>query len=263
MSGTAPPPALVIHAGFHKTGTSSVQDFLRRNRDALAPQLSIALREDLAAAATTPVTYARVPLPWRRRAFSRAFERWLAARSIDRPLLVSWEGLSGLMPGHRRISGRMIRDYRAAVPLARTMARAAARTHPGLPVHFVYTLRDAEDWGTSVHGHILRSRRLRLDEATFTARLRPPGETVARLRRAVAPATLTCLDLETAGRDRLGPAGPLLALAGVGDEARAQLPDAQRTNRGDPPERRAAYLAHNRSLRGAALRRAKRALGGR
>ena len=34
---------ILIHAGFHKTGTTSVQAALRRNREALAPWLRLRL----------------------------------------------------------------------------------------------------------------------------------------------------------------------------------------------------------------------------
>jgi hypothetical protein len=30
---------VIVHAGYHKTGTTSLQDFLHRNRAALAPHL--------------------------------------------------------------------------------------------------------------------------------------------------------------------------------------------------------------------------------
>ena len=38
------PRKIVIHAGFHKTGTSSVQAVLRANRKALMPSVAIRLK---------------------------------------------------------------------------------------------------------------------------------------------------------------------------------------------------------------------------
>ena len=38
------PARIVLHTGFHKTGTSTVQAFLRTNRKALLPVLAIRLK---------------------------------------------------------------------------------------------------------------------------------------------------------------------------------------------------------------------------
>ena len=38
---------IVLHAGFHKTGTTTVQNALKTNRSTLAPEIHILLKNDL------------------------------------------------------------------------------------------------------------------------------------------------------------------------------------------------------------------------
>jgi hypothetical protein len=41
------PRRVILHAGFHKTGTTSVQEFLRANRSALKKHVAIRLKPQM------------------------------------------------------------------------------------------------------------------------------------------------------------------------------------------------------------------------
>ncbi|WP_085878261.1 hypothetical protein [Roseisalinus antarcticus] len=252
-----------VHAGFHKTGTSSLQDYLRRHRARLAADLRIALPEDMAGPVAAGLACGRAPLAWRRRRFGRALAAWFACQPRDgRPLFMSWEGFAGLMPGHRDALGRTVRTYGMALPMARAILNAALRgIGPETRVSFLYTTRDQASWARSVHGHILRSRRLTEDEARFRHRLAPLGPTLAALLAGL-PVPVHEIMLEEAARHRLGPAGPALMIAGLPEARLAALPRAPVTNRGDGADLRAAYLSMNRKTRDRpALAQAKAAMG--
>jgi hypothetical protein len=105
---TAP---ILIHAGFHKTGTSTVQKFLQHNRPALNPHMALGLKwkmKDILHAARGFSTW-RDPVTLMK--FTRRFDAFVAAHYgvKRRGLFLSAEELCGHMPGRGDL-----RDYSAA-----------------------------------------------------------------------------------------------------------------------------------------------------
>ena len=256
---------VVVHPGFHKTGTSSLQSWLGQNRRALKPYLSFYGKADFLSAGSAARTYGQKPYPWRLRAFRRSFDRFLV-KIPDAPVIVlSRETFSGSMPGHRRFPGRLIRNYRdVAVPLGRQII-AALQTRFGAEVQitFLYTLRDRESWIRSVYGHLLRSIHLREDYDTFRARFpdlidpRAEAEAIAKALGVAAH----FVKLEDVGHRREGPASAVLDLLGVPQDVRDRLPAATRANSGQTLALEAEFLAMNRASRDkAALKAAKDAM---
>ena len=101
---------IVVHAGFHKTGTSSVQAALAAHRAALGPRFLVqtaALSRPLAAVGRAALATSVEPsaLPGLRNALAL----WLGGLRSHQGLLISCEDLVGHMPGRL---GRM--DYAAA-----------------------------------------------------------------------------------------------------------------------------------------------------
>ena len=256
---------VIVHPGFHKTGTSSLQSWLGQNRRALKPYLSFYGKADFMAAGSAARIYGQKPYPWRLRAFRSMFDRFLA-RIPDAPVIVlSRETFSGSMPGHRRFPNRLIRDYRSvAVPLGQQIIAALrARFGPEVKITFLYTLRDRESWIRSVYGHLLRSIHLREDYDRFRARfpdlidLRAEAEAIAKALGVDA----RFVTLEETGPRRLGPASAVLDLVGVPQQVRDRLPPAVRANTGQTPAMEAEFLAMNRASRDkAALKAAKDAM---
>lgn len=161
------PRAIVIHAGFHKTGTSSVQHMLRRNRATLKPHLAIRLKpqvKDLLHAARGYSTWGDQMTLWKLERRFKALVQSLPGMP-RRVLCLSAEELSGHMPGR----GDLV-DYRAAPVLAARYAAICAKLFPGVPVRFCYGTREAQSWLGSAWAEHVKSSSLTLDFDAFAAR---------------------------------------------------------------------------------------------
>lgn len=254
---------VIVHAGYHKTGTTSLQDFLSDNRAALSPWLSYYGKADFLGAGSAARIYAQRPFPWRLNRFRRLLRAFLADIPDAQTIVLSRETFSGGMPGHHRVGGGLMRSYFGpALKLARIIiAELRRRFGRDVEITFFYTVRDREAWIASVHGHLLRSIRLTDDFDTFRARfpaLASPAEEAQRMRGALSPVPVVTAALEDWADHREGPAGALLDLVGVPAEVRSGLTPARRSNAGQRPDLRAAMLDLNRSgLDKAALKAAK------
>ncbi|EPX79553.1 hypothetical protein Salmuc_05493 [Salipiger mucosus DSM 16094] len=253
---------MVVHAGFHKTGTSSVQTMLRGNRAALEPHLRILLKEDF-----EPLTEAARALSHRPsdealaavgRYAARLFRR--VAKDDPRPLLLSSEDLSGLLPGRRGVT-----DYGAApLVMAKLAENARYRFGAALDLAVCFSTRGAPDWLRSSWWQSLRSTRLTEDFDTYARRLAPAADmaaVVAEVQAALPDAQVTSVPLERSREMPQGPLTPLLDLAGLGQAVRDTLEVPGPVNA--QPEARLAevFLALNRSeLDDARLSEAKTAL---
>lgn len=211
------PRAIVIHAGFHKTGTSTIQHTLRQNRALLKPFMAIRLKpqmKDLLHAARGFSTW-RDPLTlWKvERRFS-ALLKGLPGMP-RRVLCVSAEELSGHMPGRGAL-----RDYSAAPVLAARYAAICANLFPNVPVHFCFGTRNADTWVRSAWAEHVKSAALTLEHDAFAqsypeaARL---DDVIDQTRSATGCAT-HAMPLE-AHNDV--PARPLLDLCGVPADVQA------------------------------------------
>jgi len=259
---------VIVHAGFHKTGTSSLQDYLRQNRALLAPHVSIHLKTDFKDAGNLARRYGLKPYSWRRRRFSRALRRYLAGVDDHPTVFLSWEGFSGVMPGHRRAITGTIRNFRrAGIPLARSIIREIHRRFGAdADIVFLYTLREREGWIESVWGHIVRSIRLTDDFPTFRAGfgdLIHLDEEAQKIAAAIAPVLVQLSWLkDTAGLPQ-GPASAALDMFGLPEDLRNALPPAKVTNRGNKADVRAECLRLNRTEKDdGVLKRKKDALVG-
>ena len=252
---------VLLHAGFHKTGTSTVQDCLRRNRDALAPYASIHLLADFPALARITRLSARFPGVVSLGAFRTAFRRFLAAvraeaaRSGVSASVISWEGFSGYVPGFRGI-----RDYATAEVLAGQMVRAAG---PETDLTLFYTTRDTDGWLSSAWRHHIVRNPLKDDFEAFGARLSDGfdlSRTVARIAEQTGEVPVIDVPLGDYRDHALGPAAALLDLLDVPDAMRANLRPATHRNASLPEPELAEMLARNRA-EGASrrLKREKRA----
>lgn len=251
-------PRVIVHAGFHKTGTSSAQEVLQTARTTLAPDVTVTLRADMVALCESARAYSADPGPaalgFVQYEAACLAEAWDAAGTY----LLSSEDLSGHMPGRRGL-----RDYGAAPALARAMTEAWRTLWPAADITLAYTTRAAKPWLASCYVQHLRATRITLDPQTYhdtyagSANL---AGVIASVAKAVPDAAVVPLALEEVGPDRLGPAGALLALAGVRDARRAPLPPARHVNVGLSLAGQRQFLAWNRSDRSdAEVRRLKTA----
>lgn len=247
----------LLHPGFHKTGTSSAQHFLAKNRAALAPHLQIVLLGALKPADKTARRFSKARDAASLVEFAAAFAGCLTRLDPDptRPLLLSCEGLSGDIPGRAGIA-----DYSAAVdlvPIAWEVLQRHGFARPTL--HF--SLRDPRDWLYSAWRHNIAATRLDMD---FDAYARAFGASadldgiVARVAAACPGAPVGISRLEDTRNARFGPATPLIAPFDLPEAVLGTLKPAGVVNRALPERLIAPLRALNRgALTGAALKAAK------
>lgn len=245
---------VIVHAGFHKTGTSSLQDYLRQNRRALNPYLAFYGKADFLKAGANARRYGQRPFPWRMWAFRRSLRRFLGGIP-DAPLIVlSRETFGGAMPGHRDWRGHLVSRYSdRAVPLLQTVKDELYRRFgPAVQIEILFTTREREDWLRSIYGHLVRSIHLTETYPQFRASFPDLVDLeveARRIGRALIPCQVHTARLEETGPTRAGPATAVLDLAGVPAKLRQRLPAAERANVGQPPEIEAKFLELNRSGR--------------
>lgn len=249
---------LIVHAGFHKTGTTSLQKTLRKNRAALRPYARIVLRSGI------------VPLCEAARAFSVSrsevdlglvkYEAALLAETLspNATVLVSSEDLAGHMPGRRGL-----RRYDATPRLMSALLYAVRAAQPNADVTLVFTTRAADPWLASCHAQNVRASRMVLSRRDYVRKFRHSADLdaiIGQTAQAVPETDIKRFALETCN-SALGPAQPLLDLAGVPKAVQDSLISLPRANTKPAPEQLRQLLALNRSdLSDAALKDAKRAL---
>lgn len=252
---------VILHAGFHKTGTSSVQATLRANRRRLKPHLRVILRPAMVAACDSARAYSISGDPLDLALFQ--YELAQLAEGWDvrdtRPVLISAEDLCGHMPGRHGLAG-----YDAAPQLMLTAAQTLAEIRPEARVEFIFTTRAAEPWLASCHAQHLRAMRMRLDRAEFARAWRGAADLpalVATIAQVLAPRAVHQAALEDCAHRRLGPLDPILDILALPDRLRAALVPQPPANRAPSPARQAELLRLNRSdLSDGELKRAKAAL---
>jgi hypothetical protein len=160
------PRRIVIHAGFHKTGTSSVQQALRQNRPVLKPYLRSLLKGQMQPLISAARGYSTWGDTLTLEKFRTRFRALLA--DLDpmprRVLCLSAEELSGHLPGRGEL-----RDYAVAPVLAATMAEVFATQYPHDQVTFFYSTRAPDAWLRSAYWEHVRSASLTLDWADYAA----------------------------------------------------------------------------------------------
>ncbi len=218
---------LIIHAGFHKTGTTSLQRTLRDNRDALKQHCNIHLKwkiRDLIHATRSYSTY-RDPLTLAK-VSRRADDYWKAQPTFkSRSLILSAEELAGHLPGREDTP-----DYRPMINNLREIVDAAtrrfAKTDQVPDIKIAMTTRQADKWVVSAYWEHVRSSRMTIDLEDFKTRVAPiadPRPLLADLTAALDPVPVIPLALEHWQSLPLGLAAPLLDLAEVPPKVRDRL----------------------------------------
>ncbi|MFT4716519.1 MAG: hypothetical protein ACI9ZD_000174 [Paracoccaceae bacterium] len=244
---------VIVHAGYHKCATTSLQDFLQVNKDALRPYLHYYGKADFLTAGAHARIYSQRPYLWRLWRFRRSLRTFLNHIETTETIVLSRETFSGSMPGHRKFSGAMMMGYAdAAKPLSQViLSELRRRFGKDVTVIFAYSTREKESWIASIHGHLLRSIRLLDDLTTFRARfpsLRAPAEEAAEMTAYLAPVQVMNIPIEEYTNHPEGPAAALLDLLSVPKSIRSSFKPAKRTNSGQNADARAQFLALNREI---------------
>lgn len=238
---------IVIHAGFHKTGTTSVQTMAARNAKLLAPHARVFLRDDFRAVTDAARAYS---MSQGADALDRVFDAAAGfLRKLDhsdpRPVALLSEDLSGHLPGRHSI-----RSYCAAPALMAQLAAACVeRFGESVEVTFHFSTRSAAPWFRSAYWQILRtSRRVEGPEdfARLFANAADFDSVTEAVAEAVDPFPVQVAMLEEIADMPQGPMTPILDLLDVPDDIRAQLDPGPPAN-SKPQGLDDVFLALNRT----------------
>lgn len=253
---------VLIHPGFHKTGTTTAQRLLQANREVIwkshALVLGWRIREILSAA--------RGYSTWRDEdtlsKFTLRFAAFIAELDLPagRGLVISAEELAGHMPGREKVP-----DYSALpVLMAEVTGVLEAAFGAALDLTFLVTTRAPEAWLDSAWAEHVKASRMVLERDAFCARFAPAAELsamAARLAEAVGPHRVVTAPLEESQAAPFGPAQPLLDLMAMTPHRRAMITPVPRHNARLAPEVLGEMLRLNRSdLDPEALLAAKKAV---
>ena len=241
---------IVIHAGFHKTGTTTVQAFLRANGPILWPVMAIGLRWQLRDVRAAARAFSSWRDPFSLARFGHRFGDYLQGLNLapGRKLCLSSEELAGHIPGHEHLV-----DYSATPQLMREIADVAqARFRDRLDLTFYFSTRAAADWIDSAYWERVKTARMVMDLEEFRARYRHAGDLapiVEAVRARVAPHPVVSTALEDTRDLALGPATPLVDLLDLTPARRAALKPHRTENARRSDEILHACLKINRSPR--------------
>lgn len=232
---------ILLHPGFHKTGTSSIQHLLWSNRETLAPQVGLVMLRHLKPVVKICAGFSKTRNPLALVDLADALQPALA--EIDTPdLVISCEGLAGHLPGWPGVV-----DYSAAPPTVAYVCGYLAERFPQAQVQVVLTIRTRDAWLYSTWRHHLLGHRLTLGRDEFAAQYAGAADLGAAARDVAGAVNcpVTSLQLEDMQAHPLGPGGALLDLLDL--PATVRIVPVGRDNAGPGAGLSERFLALNRS----------------
>lgn len=208
------PVHIIIHPGFHKTGTSALQHCLRLNRNALQTHARIWLLPQIKDGITICRKFAVSKDPSDLYDLQSAFETAFESYHGFKPLILSCEGLCGRTPGQDGVA-----DYNAALAMLPVLAQTLKQKFGDrLKLEFFFTLRQSKSWLCSAWRHNLLGTDLTLDWDSFQKEYAHAGalDTMAnQLAVALEPALCHKVWLEDYSDNRLGIAAALFDVLNI------------------------------------------------
>ena len=252
----------LLHLGFHKTGTTSMQGFLRRNHGVLRRHAAILLPQQTSELARWVWHLHMLDDDKVKQVIAEDIAGLLAGLDLSgRDLIVSNENLLGPMP---QANGRD--PYPHAPALLHLWCEALRALPQPLRPTLLLTTRSTQDWAVSIHAHLARKPsavRLAEDRDSFVARLAAHGTdtTLTTLARALPDLDIRLHDMADLATAPHGLAQPFMDFLHLSAAEQASLQPVGHENRAPAPEVTDRLVALNRSdLGDEALADAKRAL---
>lgn len=238
---------ILLHSGFHKTATSSMQHFLWLNRETLEPYFDLRMFRHMKPVVRLAAMYSRTRNPLDLvdmvGLLDDVFDEFPVRE--DRDLLISCEGLSGHFP-----AAQQVKDYSAVPVLMTYVAGYLVEKFPDAQVKLIFTTRQEDSWLYSVYRHHLRAHRMTLDYKSFAATFKSAARLDAVIREVaeiLAPLPVMFLPMEDAVQHPLGPGAALVDQMTVPASIRAALRPVGRGNAGPDDALWEQFLALNRS----------------
>lgn len=237
---------VIVHPGFHKTGTTSLQAALRTNRKKLSPDIRILLKDDMPSLTATTKAYSVSMEPLDLALV--IYEAGQVAESIPadtKTVILSSESLCGQIPGRNNV-----KDYRAAPRLMGTLYDAFSEAHPTAKLSFFFSTRDRQPWLASCYTQHLRASRMTLSADNYIETFTPSSDLEKIVRDCVGAVPMcgvVSVRIEDSGKTRLGLLDRMLDIAGYPKTSREALTPVANLNTSPTPAQVAALLEVNRS----------------
>lgn len=239
---------LLIHSGFHKTGTSSLQHGLRDNRRELEPHIRIILYEDITTVVDAARDFSADRTPEKLRRFCMRVNGFMKTLSPSdlRPVAISSEDFCGHMPGREGLS-----SYTAAPILMRALTMTTQETlGHDTDLSLMMSLRTSESWLKSCYAQHLRVIRM-IDPWAIYAKTyissADLNSIADRIEAQIGRLPLIRTWLEDSKARPLGPLTPFLDALGVPQDIQAKLDAPDQANPQEPQELQDLYLEANQS----------------
>lgn len=238
---------ILLHPGFHKTGTSSMQHFMWVNRAALEPYFDLRMLRYLKPVVQLCAAYSRNHNPLALVDLVDLLDDVFTEFPVrdDRDLLISCEGLAGHLPGWPNV-----RDY-SAVPILMTyIAGYLVERFPDAQVKVLFTTRSANEWLYSAYRHHLRGQRLTLDFKEFEAEFSASSDlekVISEVATALDPLPVLTMPMSDALRHPHGPGAALVDHMNVPQIVRDTLQSVGKGNEGPSDVLWEQFLKLNRS----------------
>ncbi|KCV81359.1 hypothetical protein ATO10_12159 [Actibacterium atlanticum] len=242
---------VIVHAGFHKTGTTSLQQCLRAYHKQLSPHVGLYYGAKLGPVQHRGRHYGYEPTEEMLGRFRRGLRRFLKSVPDQPQIVLSREAFCGALLGETRTDGTRITSYApTSVPLAKALVNGIQeRFGQDVQITFLFTTRENDSMIASAHRHLLRLRRMTDDLETFSASLAFDKDTeLAALRNALGPIPLVEAPLSEYGPKPAGPAAAVLDLLTLPDALRASITWEKRNRPGQSADLSDELLALNRSI---------------
>ncbi len=238
---------ILLHPGFHKTGTSAIQHFLWHNREALAPSFDLRMFRHMKPVAATCTRYSATQDPLDLidlvSQLDESFLLFPTSKSKD--MLISCKGFCGHLP-----CNPMVPDYSAAPVLLTYLAGYLSDRFPDAQVKVLFTTRDPQDWLFSMYRQQLKSHRLTDDFDTFAktyANAADLNTVIGQVAAALDPLPVMFMPLEDMLRHPLGPGAAVVDQMDVPLDVRQNLHPVGRDGEGPDQAIWQMYLDLNRS----------------
>jgi len=239
---------LLFHTGFHKTGTTSLQYGLQRNRKLLEPHLRIVLYDDVTASVNAARDFSADRTPEKLRRFCKRLNTFL--KTLDptdpRPVAISSEDFCGHMPGRAGLT-----SYTAAPILMRALTMTTLETlGPGTDLSLMLSLRNPDSWLKSCYAQHLRVIRMTDPWEVYAKAYAESADLTAiadRVEAQIGTVPLIRAPLEDSKAHPLGPMAPLLSAFNLPQDVLDSLKIPEQANPKDPQELQDLYLEANQS----------------
>lgn len=240
---------VIVHPGFHKTATTSIQAFFGKNRQALR-----AVMRYLSPSALDPVgdaarRYSQSQDPIHLLSFRSALIEVLRqplTRNVD-SLLISSEDLCGAIP-----DGVNVTSYATSPDLTTTLAETLLAIVPkdcSVTIHF--STREQGAWIRSIYQQAITFHRYKDSFEVFADDLGAalnPDALIEDIKRSMhSDIAFSTADLSDSAGSPFGPATPLLDLLGLPAEVASALKPVSKRNEALTPDALATLLELNRS----------------